>query len=292
MQIVLHTGLHFSDEGKLLGSLAKNREVLAARGISLPKPSSYRNRLRDLLNDGDLIHGPETRDGFILGLNDKHVASPDRIILSNDNFFSVPRFALRSNTYYPGAEEKLRDFCTIFDGVQIELCLAIRNTASFVPSLLSNVPEDSAHQMLEGLVPTALRWSDLIRRLRDAAPHISMTVWCNEDTPIIWEQLLRELAGVEPTLQLEGNDDLLREIMSAEGLTRYTEYLAKHPGMTEMQKRRVIAAFLDKFALEDEFEEELEVPGWNEEYIDALTEIYDEDVYEISRIPGINLVAP
>ena len=292
MQIALHTGLHFTDEGKLLGSLAKNREVLAKRGISLPKPSSYRNQLRDILNNGDLVHGPETRDGFILGLKDKHVQSPDRIILSNDNFFSVPRLALRDNTYYPGAEEKLRDFCNLFHGCEIEICLSVRNTASFVPALLASVPEDSAHMMLEGLVPTALRWSDLIRRLREAAPHVGLTVWCNEDTPIIWEQLLRELTGVEPTLKLEGRDDLLTEIMSAEGLSRYTDYLAKHPAMTEMQKRRVIAAFLDKFALEDELEEELEIQGWNEEYIDALTEIYDEDVYEISRIPGINLVTP
>ena len=292
MQIVLHTGLHFTDEGKLLGSLAKNREVLAERGISLPKPSSYRNQLRDILNDGDLVHGPETRDGFVLGLKDKHVDSPDRVVLSNDNFFGVPRLALRQNTYYPGAEGKLQDFCNLFHGCDIELCVSVRNTASFVPALLSSVPEDSAGTMLDGLVPTALRWSDLIRRLRDAAPNVSLTVWCNEDTPIIWEQLLRELAGIEPTLKLEGSDDLLREIMSAEGLKRFSEYLAKHPNMTEMQKRRVIAAFLDKFVLEHELEEELEVPGWNEEYIDALTELYDEDVYEISRIPSINLVTP
>ncbi|WP_127115328.1 hypothetical protein [Shimia sediminis] len=292
MQIVLHTGLHFTDEGKLLGSLAKNREVLAERGISLPKPSSYRNRLRDLLNDGDVVHGSETRDGFVLGLKDKHVQSPDRIVLSNDNFFCVPRLALRDNTYYPDAEEKLQDFCNLFHGLDIEVCLAVRNTATFVPSLLSCVPEGSAQDMLSGLVPTALRWSEMVRRLREALPNVALTVWCNEDTPIIWEQLMREMAGVEPTLHLDGGDDLLSEIMSSEGLRRYSEYLKSHPTMTEVQKRRVIAAFLDKFGLEDELEEELEVPGWNEEYIDALTDIYDEDVYEISRVPGITLVTP
>ena len=62
--------------------------------------------------------------------------------------------------------------------------------------------------------------------------------------------------------------------------------------MSEIQKRRVIAAFLDKFAQEDAIEEELDMPGWSEELIDQLTEIYDDDLYAIQRIPGINLITP
>ena len=80
--------------------------------------------------------------------------------------------------------------------------------------------------------------------------------------------------------------------MSPEGLARFDAYLASHPGLTEVQKRRVIAAFLDKFALEDELEEELDLPGWTEDLVEALTEAYDEDVFQIERIPGVTLVTP
>ncbi len=54
----------------------------------------------------------------------------------------------------------------------------------------------------------------------------------------------------------------------------------------------MIAAFLDKFAIEEELEEELDIPGWSEEVVDTLTEIYDEDVFEISRIPGVTFISP
>ena len=59
-----------------------------------------------------------------------------------------------------------------------------------------------------------------------------------------------------------------------------------------MQKRRVIAAFLDKFAREDMIVEELDLPGWTDAMVNELTEIYDDDVFEISRIPGVNFIAP
>jgi len=75
-------------------------------------------------------------------------------------------------------------------------------------------------------------------------------------------------------------------------MQRFRAYLKSHPTMTEMQKRRVIAAFLDKFAIEDEIEEELDAPGWTEETIDALTDLYEEDMHVIARIPGVSFIAP
>lgn len=62
--------------------------------------------------------------------------------------------------------------------------------------------------------------------------------------------------------------------------------------MTEMQKRRVMVAFLDKFAIEDEIEEELDLPGWTDELVDELTDTYEEDCFSLSRIPGVTVIAP
>ena len=39
-------------------------------------------------------------------------------------------------------------------------------------------------------------------------------------------------------------------------------------------------------------EEELDLPGWTEALVDELSDIYDEDVFEISRIPSVNYIAP
>lgn len=291
MQVVLHTGAHFTDEDRLLGCLERNRDLLGQHGVSLPRPNSYRRRLRDMLHD---IHEAPLADGtvenYLAEINT--LLDPDRVVFSNSNFFGVPRLAVRDNRFYPAADGRLLDFCSLFPGAEFEVFIGLRNPATLLPALLSGSPDNSIDALTGGANPTALRWSEFIERLRSNVPGISITVWCNEDTPLIWGQILREIAGVDPTVALEGSDDLLQDIMSKEGLNRFDEYLVKHPGMTEMQRRRVVAAFLDKFALEDELEEELDLPGWSEDIVDALSDIYDEDIYQIERIQGVNLITP
>lgn len=293
MQVALHTGAHFTDDDKLLKSLAKNTEMFAERGISLPKPRSYRADMRSTLGEvQNAAQRDELRARFLDNLVDKSVKSPDRILMSHSNFFGVPKIAIRQNMIYPDAAERLLDFCNIFEQDEVEIFLAIRNPATFLPAMLGGTPCKSIDDLTNNSIPTALRWSELVTRIRAAVPQASLTVWCNEDTPLLWEELLREMAGLDATQPIEGGNDLLDEIMSKEGMSRYQSYIDSHPGMTEMQKRRVIAAFLDKFALDDELEEELDIPGWTEDFIDALTEIYDEDLYEMSRLPGVNLIMP
>ena len=61
-------------------------------------------------------------------------------------------------------------------------------------------------------------------------------------------------------------------------MQRFAAYLKSHPDMTEIQKRRVISAFLDKFALEEEIEDELDLAGWTKDLMDDMTDAYDEDM--------------
>lgn len=75
-------------------------------------------------------------------------------------------------------------------------------------------------------------------------------------------------------------------------MQRFAAYLKSHPDMTEIQKRRVISAFLDKFALEEEIEDELDLAGWTKDLMDDMTDVYDEDMLEVQRILGITLIAP
>ncbi|MCI5096467.1 MAG: hypothetical protein MRY77_09145 [Rhodobacteraceae bacterium] len=62
--------------------------------------------------------------------------------------------------------------------------------------------------------------------------------------------------------------------------------------MPVVQKRRVMGAFLDKFAIDDMVEDELDLEGWTEELVDEMTERYEEDTYVIQQMPGVNLIAP
>ncbi|WP_412554499.1 hypothetical protein [Shimia sp. MIT1388] len=291
MQIVLHAGAHFTDEGKLLGSLTKNRDLLAQNGVALPPQSTYRRQIRDTLGQMSSSMMATDHKGAIMSgmIGD---AKPDRMILSNDNFFGVPRLAIRDNCLFSSAGDRLRGVSSLFYGEDLEIFMSIRNPATFVPALVAASPTHSIEQVTDDCDPLALRWSELILRIRDAVPHMPVTVWCNEDTPIIWEEIMRDMAGLDPATAVAGGTDLLRSIMSDEGMARLEAFLVEHPGVTEIQKRRIYAAFLDKFAIEDEIEEELDLPGWTVPMVEHMTQAYDEDVYRIERIPGVTVLTP
>ena len=158
--------------------------------------------------------------------------------------------------------------------------------------MLEQTPKADIVSYLGGIDPRLVRWSDTIAAIREAAPRVTITVWCNEDAPLIWAQIIREMAGLEHGEKITGGFDLLSSIMTEEGMKRFRAYLKSHPTMVEVQKRRVIAAFLDKFAIEDEIEEELDVYGWTEDLIDEITDIYDEDVFRHPAHSGVTMITP
>lgn len=291
MQVVLHAGAHNTDDDRLIKCLLRNRDDFRQRGIAVPGPSRYRRLIRDTLNamSGGTL-APDARMVLLDAiLEEDH---PERLLLSNENFFSVPKLAVSKGVFYPRAELKLAQLSQIFDGDEVELFLAIRNPASFLPAVHANSPEMSFDDFMAGADPRSLHWSELVRRIRDHVPGLQITVWCNEDTPLIWAQIIRDMAALEHNQKITGGFDLLSEIMTPAGMKRFRAYLKAYPNMNEIQKRRVIAAFLDKFAIEDVIEEELDLPGWTDDLVTELSDIYDDDVFEIGRIQGVTTIAP
>ncbi|MDG1737287.1 MAG: hypothetical protein P8L68_02705 [Paracoccaceae bacterium] len=291
MQVILHIGAHCTDDNLLIGTLRKNTEMLAERGTAVPSPSKYRKLLHEALlamPQGSPKAG--ARDLFLkMVLGDQKA---DRLILSNENFINFPHRIFDGGSFYRLAARRLKSISDLLAGDELEIYMAIRNPATFLSAAFSKVEGRSFPDFLDGVEPMDLRWSDVIRRIREAEPDIPMTVWCNEDTPLIWTQVVRDIAALEHGSKLKGGYDLLRSIMTPEGMTRFKAYIGQNHPQNEMQLRRVIAAFLDKYAMEDAIEEELTAPGLTEQTLIAMTEAYEEDMFEIERIPGVTFLTP
>lgn len=63
MQIILHTGAHFTEEERLIKCLLRNQEEFSRRGIAVPGPGRYKKLLKDTLNalrDGPAAPRPAT----------------------------------------------------------------------------------------------------------------------------------------------------------------------------------------------------------------------------------------
>lgn len=289
MKIAIHLGAHCTDDDQLVKSLLKNPTILSEQGVAVPGPGRYRNLIRTVLDklDGG-SPGPDAQDVLLEAILETE--DVDRLVLSHDNFLANPFNALRFGMLYRNAGVNSKALRALFPDHPVEFFFAVRNPATFVPALSDLVQKVDLEELVKGIDPDVLVWSDVIRDIREANPDAPVTVWCNEDTPLLWPEIMHELTGVDPQIVFRGGFDILSTIMATEGVKRLRSYLGSHPPATEIQRRRVLAAFLDKYALDDEVEEEIDVPGWTPELVEHLTEVYDDDMIEMARIPGVTLL--
>jgi len=193
----------------------------------------------------------------------------------------VPNRIFEKGVFYDQAESKIRGLLSLFPDDKISLALAMRDPATFVPAVFAKSKAATFKAYMKGY-----------HRIRNTAPQCELTVWCNEDTPLLWPRLIRTLAGVSDETTIDGGYDLLASIMSTEGMTRMLSYMRSHPPKSEGHKHKIIAAFLDKYAIEDEMEEVVDIPGMTQESVAELTALYDEDVARIGDMDDVNLLLP
>ena len=290
MRIVYHLGAHCTDEERLVRCLLKNRAALAQEGIHVPGPMRYRNLLRDTaIALKGKVASVDTQAMVLEQIMEQDHA--DRLILSWDNFLSYPQWALRG-ALYPNAAERIRAFAQIFPDIEAELHLSIRNPATFLPDLFRLQKTKSIDEFMDGVEPLRLRWSTTIAQILALNPNVPLTVWCDEDTPLIWPDVLQEVSGHSPAIALEDTDALLTTLMAPDGLAQMNSYLAENPPTSANLRRQIVAAFLDKFADPAKIEIDLDMPGWTDDLVSEMTETYEADMAHLAQMPGLKVLTP
>ncbi|RYH03044.1 hypothetical protein EU805_04715 [Salipiger sp. IMCC34102] len=289
MEIALHFGANCTDDDRLIRTLLKNGSIMEAEGLKAPGPAKYRKMLRQTIQSmGEGAPNPMARDNLIAAMAEGDAC--DRLVMSNSNFICVPNRIFENGVFYEQAEIKLAALRDIFREDELDLYLAVRDPATFLPDCYAKANAESVADFLQGVDPLDLRWSDLVARIRATVPEAALTVWCNEDTPMIWDELIWALSGLNIGTEINGGHDLLSTIMTAEGMHRFLAYTNAHPPRTITQKRRVIAAFLDKYALEEELVETVELPGFDASDIAQMSAAYDADLARIAEMPGVRFI--
>lgn len=291
MQIVYHLGAHVTDEAQIMKCLLKNSDRLAAEGIALPGPNRFRAPISEALST---LNGAPASEDIQSILIDSIIDADDakRVVMSVDSFLCPAKRVLAGGQFYPMAERGTVNLRQLFPSHEVEFHFAIRNPATFLPALAARVPEEPFRDFIAEVDPIKLRWSDVLARMAAANPQSRLTVWCNEDTPLIWPQVLQAVSGHDPFTELDGVNDFLATIMTKEGVKRMHAYLAENPPQGEMQRQRVTAAFLGKYARPEAIEMELDMTGWTASYVEAMTETYEEDMNAIAGLPGVTFIRP
>ena len=63
--------------------------------------------------------------------------------------------------------------------------------------------------------------------------------------------------------------------------------MAKQERLTVDSRRAIFSAALARHALPEQMEIEVSLPGWTQDLVDRLSDLYDEDVAQIAALPGI-----
>ncbi len=288
MQILFHLGAHCTDDGLLIRSILRNRAKLAEHGIGVPGPGRYRELLGDVSTTlrGD-VASDETEAMVIEAIRDDDTA--ERIVLSNENFLCRLGVVLANDGLYPKANKSawLRQCLPSHD---VEFALAIRNPATFVPEIINRSTD--AAEALNGISLGDLVWSDVIDDIVTANPDAPILVWCHEDTPFIWSELMREMTGHDPLIELDGEFDMLETIISDDGMSRLRDFLDARGVTSQLKRRRAVSAFLEAHAITEAVETEIDIPGWTSDTVDALSELYEEDVRRIAKMEHVTFVEP
>jgi hypothetical protein len=137
-----------------------------------------------------------------------------------------------------------------------------------------------------------LRWSEVATRLVEVNPGCPLTVWCNEDTPLIWGDILHALTGLPEDIVLEGEYDMLGMVMRREGLAELARHLADNPEATTAERRETILDLLESHAADDRLDVEIDLPGWTQDLVEEISAGYDADLARIRAIPGVTLIEP
>ena len=107
MQLVLHTGAHFTEEERLMKCLLRNATLFRQRGVAVPGPSKYRKLLKDILNALQTAPASEgARDVLLDAILDEDEA--ERVILSHPHIFGAPRGAVHQGMIFHTGPERMR----------------------------------------------------------------------------------------------------------------------------------------------------------------------------------------
>lgn len=291
MQIAFHIGANCTDEERLLKSVLRNANTLHQQGVAVPGPGKYRRLIRETIQG---LNGARPAEGTRDILLDAIVDDDDaqRIVMSHDNFICVPNRIFENGIFYLQAEPKTRGLRQLFPQDDISLFLGIRNPVTFLQETLNRAKAETLDEYLGLMRLEEIRWSDVVRRIKDSAPDAHLTVWCNEDTPLLWEQLIRRFAGVGRDVPVVGGLDIISSVITDQGLKLLKDQLQTTRNATDAERHEMIAGIWEDHAIEDQVEDVISIPDLTPNLISHVTQAYEDDLGTIAAMKGVELVLP
>lgn len=289
MQLAFHLGCHATDEGKLVRSILRSRDVLLAHGIHVPGPRRYRNILPDTLG---VLHGSVATDdaqklllGSVLDSEDA-----ERALFFHENLISAPSQVFSDEGLYATAPGQFAALVSLFPSHETEFTMALCNPATLIPSLMQRARMPDLGALVTPENAKRLRWLPTMERVMERNPGLKLTLWCNEDTPLLWPEVLRALTKLGHDTPHEGDLDMVAALLPPDGFAELTQDMINDPPPSIPAWRQRIVDALEDYRNPELMEIAVTLPGWTQEVIDEVTETYFADCAAIAALPGVTFL--
>jgi hypothetical protein len=291
-QVTLHIGVQFSSGRDILLSARANAQLLREQGVFLPPIRKARKTIDETLRRLDGMPPiPEEQTELLTSLTGP--GEVRHLVLDDDLRAGSLRDLFNGPALYNGLETRIAPTAELFSQTQFRLSLALINPAVFLDrALASGNATRTLQSFAETADPTRLSWREMVQRLRRAMPEVPLVLWCDEDAPLIWPQVMRHLFALPQGAILKARLQPLQPLLEPEGLTRLRAYLEKFPPDTHAQYERVILLFLDKYGIEDALSPRCDIPGWDSAKIAEVTARYEDDIVALAQDEGVTLILP
>ena len=291
MQIAFHLGAPHTDEDQLIWSLREDRHALGAAGVVIPRPRAYRSRMSEITPK---LRGESLPSHEQAAMLEDFGATADtqRVVLSDPKFICSPKKIWHEGRFYGKAGFKTAWLRQTFSDHQAEFFLGVRNPVSFLSDLLREHAPMTLADHTQGASPGGMFWSDVVRSIRDDNPTCPVTVWCTEDTPVIWPLVMAALGGIEPDTPLDGAARIALPLLTPEGQASLIDTIGDPIKTDMLETLTALDQHMSAYVDEDALDEVIDIPGWTEEHVEAMTDAYEEDLERIRTMHGITFIRP
>ena len=291
MQMVFHMGVHATDGDRLLKTLLNNRSALQKAGTEVVTPNRHRGMFDEALKSLDGGTATVEMEQIMLDamLDSDHTS---RVVMSTPTFMGAPGRAVGQDGLYPQMGARAAALARLFPSAEAEFHLALRNPATLLTDILPQVAGGDYTGLMQGCHPLQLRWRTAIQNLVSAARGRRMVIWCHEDVPLIWPEIVRIVGGLPNNVPLSGGLLYMNEILGDIGIARLRDAMGIQDQVSVTQRRQIYGDVLQKHALPGTLDQVIDLPGWTQQVVDQVTDNYRADVAEIAVLPGVEFIMP
>lgn len=290
MKIVFHMGAHGTDGDMMLKSLLNNRGWLLNNGTEIVTPSRFRSILEEALmalNGGTST--PEMEEIML----DLLLEGDDtqRVIFSSPSFMGPAFKSIDSQGLYSGTGTRMVALANLFPSAEIEFFMGLRNPALLLRVLLAQATNDNYESLMGGNEPTDLRWSSAVRNaVRALQGRHRLVLWAHEDVPLIWPEVLRLAGAIPPEVGLKGGLIFLNDVVGKDGIEAFSKEMHARDQLSVSARRALQRQIIKQFGQSSRVDEKVDLPGWTQETVDAVTRTYFSDLAEIAVLPGVEFI--